>query len=114
MLNWEEREGCDFPLSLTLLYIISVTLSLVATNALILLARAVQQQKTPPVEEDYLSLEREMRQLEFTVENQNQDIMDLQLRVEELKDQLSKEMAEKNMAIEAAKAESQEKKAASA
>jgi hypothetical protein len=100
--------------SLTGLYIGSVVLSLIATNALILLARAIQQQKTPPQEEDYLSLEREMKQLEFTVENQTQDVMDLQLRVEELKEQLAKEMAEKNIAAEAAKTQAAQAKAASA
>ncbi|TVQ80070.1 MAG: hypothetical protein EA369_03210 [Bradymonadales bacterium] len=83
-------------MSLEALYISAVVFSLLATNCLILLTRQLHQLKKAPEEADYLALEREMKQMEFKLESQGQEVLDLQLRLEELKEQLAKEVAEKN------------------
>jgi len=53
-------------------------------NALIVMARYVQQSKRAPVEEDYERLEKNRIALEKTIEEQNQEIVELQLKIKEM------------------------------
>lgn len=72
-------------LSFTSLYILFVLVSALLFNALILLARYVRQTKQAPEEEDYQRIEENCRELESTIEKQNQEIVELQMKIKDLK-----------------------------
>lgn len=59
-------------------------------NALILLSRWSRQIKMPPPDEEYEKLLEERTRLEASIERQNQEIVDLQMRIQELENSLTK------------------------
>jgi len=73
-------------MSLSALYILFVLVSIFLFNALIMLARSIQQAKKAPVEEDYDRLEKQRADLERTIEQQNTEIVELQLKVKSLEE----------------------------
>lgn len=77
-------------MSLTTLYILFVLFSLLLFNALILLSRFVRQIKMPPPEEEYEGLVQERQRLESSIERQNEEIVELQMRIKELESSLAK------------------------
>lgn len=68
----------------SILYILYVITSICLFNALIVMARYVNQTKKPPAEADYDHLESERKSLEGMIEKQNQEIVELQIRIKEL------------------------------
>lgn len=96
-------------MSFSLLYILFVFSSILLFNALIALARASRYVKDAPVEQDYAKLEEVSRELEKKISAQNQEIVELQMKITELeKSENESESANppENTEAEAAAAES--------
>lgn len=71
-----------------------VVVVILLVNCLIIMARVIHQLKRPPVEEDYEQLQTEKSLLEKTVLDQNEEIVELQLRIKEFEDQMAQAAAE--------------------
>jgi len=70
-------------MSFSLLYILFVLSSILLFDALIALARASRYVKDAPVEQDYARLEHMSQELEKKISAQNQEIVELQMKIAE-------------------------------
>lgn len=87
-------------MSYTLLYIAFLVSSILLVSCLIVIARYIHQLKKPPIEEDYQKLRSEKLILEKTVLGQNEEILELQLRIKEIEEAAAAQAAEESKAEE--------------
>ncbi|MGA0163744.1 MAG: hypothetical protein ACO3LE_05750 [Bdellovibrionota bacterium] len=73
-------------MSLSTLYVLFFIFSILLFNALILLARYINQAKMPPPEEEYDQLEQDRLRLALEVETQISKISELEMELQKLKD----------------------------
>ncbi|MBN8555965.1 MAG: hypothetical protein J0L93_11010 [Deltaproteobacteria bacterium] len=77
-------------LSYTALYALFAVASIALFNALILLSRYITQTKQPPADEDFEKLFNERNQLQNQFEQEHQEALTLQAKVQKLETELQK------------------------
>lgn len=82
-------------MSYTSLYIAFLICSILLVNCLVILARFIHQVKKPPADQDFDKMRKEKEILETTVLGQNEEIVELQLRIKEFEEQAAREAQEK-------------------